>query len=227
MKEFVMMNFDGVIIDSVQVRKERIYSLLEKVGLDPSSEPDFESYMLENWGMENDNLFLMLCAYLGGGHQQYYQMLEVEKNFVSNYSPDFAIVSALGKIKSDVKLGVISSRPTVRFYHLLKVMGIDASLFDFIQTANGSGQLKKTSSEIFSSSLAWAEELCIPRDKVHYLGNTVRHDLIPATQAGINFIGVCSGAATQEDFMNNGLNSSRIVPSFQNLPDYLETHFKR
>jgi len=219
MEKVFLFNFDGVVLDNVQQRLEKIYKLLKIVGLEPDEEEGFRDYLFRNWGTETSQLFLLLCHYLGAGNKKAMKMIEAEKKYFPIFSANKSLISSLPEVKKFSKIGLMTNRGNTSLEWAAKKMGLKLSLFDFIQT--GDNGMPRVLPEFFDPAISWAESQGFSKNEIVHFGNTIHYDLAPAKSAGIDFVGVCSGVASKDDFSVKGLPPKKIV-RLDALPLYLK-----
>jgi len=96
----------------------------------------------------------------------------------------------------------------------LRMLDIDLDMFFIIQGQEDCKHMKPDP-RVFIPALTILEEEGIIPEEVVYVGDTVDHDLEPTLQyhPQIPFVGMVSGAADKEDFLEAGILKECIIDS--------------
>ncbi len=106
---------------------------------------------------------------------------------------------------SGKRLGVITATSRQSFEHDISTLGIDISLFGYVQTQDDT-KYHKPDPKVFERTLKWLDKNHIGKKEVLYIGDGL-HDMHAALGASFEFIGTGTGLVTTEEFHNNGVQA--------------------
>lgn len=222
-KQVFVFDLDGTLVDTTHVGFRKININLSRLGLRTVS----EEFLRQHWGKKAHELFLIVCKKVGATVTQYEDFCQHDKIMLDEYSHNEEINSALLKLKgANVPIGLITSRSTESLKLLTDKINFDLSMFDFKQTLNDH-HFYKPHGKVFDPLIYWTKQNGFNDHNLTYFGDTVDYDLA-ATRAArkpIRFVGVVSGVNTKEEFLNAGVLNEDIIPSFEELPSYINSRF--
>lgn len=126
--------------------------------------------------------------------------------------------------KKNLLLGIITSRRYQELPGILEQVGLDVSLFDYVEAHDHNGY-GKPDPRVFNNLKKALEEKGIKSGESVYVGDAI-YDYQAASGADINFIAFINGAYSEEDFIDAGLDTGLIVKSFNELPGVLAEEFQ-
>ena len=120
--------------------------------------------------------------------------------------------------KAGLLVSLLTSRDKKTLFLHLNDVKIPIDIFFFVQSPNGYS-LQVTELKTFEPTIKQFEQIGIPKEKLVYVGDT-RFDLYAARASEIKFIGVLTGAATKQEFKEQGVQN--ILESIADLPEFLD-----
>ncbi len=216
-------DFDGVIINNTITGFNRMNLILHDLELLPVS----HEFLRARWGMRVNDLCAEICHALGATFGDLERFQEaVKKAHVQQLAIDCRLRDVLSVLsKFGFSLAIITSRDSSSLKFCLNKIGLDAQLFDFIQTISDHDK-HKPQAEVFDPLLAWANNHGLAARDITYFGDTIQYDFQAVKNAReqgnlLEFIGVASGVNTVAEFMAAGLNKDDVVTSQSMLSYYL------
>lgn len=126
--------------------------------------------------------------------------------------------------KKNILLGIITSRRYKELPGILKKVGFNVSLFDYVEAHDHNGY-GKPDPRVFDNLKKALEEKGIKSEESVYVGDAI-YDYQAASGAGLNFVAFINGAYSEEDFIDAGLDKDLTIKSFDGLPEILVEEFK-
>lgn len=212
----LILDFDGTLLNSFNKSVKKHQELAEALDLRVPRKSEFRKAWLKGLPMremikkfwpENYKLF----------RQEYSKIYHKFK-----YRSFPGVIETLNKLKRDCLLIIASSRPNDHFYKRAEEAKIDLKIFFEIQLLEDT-PYQKPDHRIYNRILKKLEKRRIKKQNVVCVGDTLA-DYEAARGAGLNFVGVLTGAATKKDFLKAGLSPRDIVQSVYNLPRYLNLY---
>ncbi|OGE30931.1 hypothetical protein A2631_04595 [Candidatus Daviesbacteria bacterium RIFCSPHIGHO2_01_FULL_44_29] len=153
--------------------------------------------------------------------EEYYKFID-QADFVVKPFP-YAI-EILKKISRQYKvMGVVSSSPRRGFNKTVSRFFSDApEVFTFICMADDC-QFHKPDPRVFDPAFSELDKKGIEENDVLFIGDGMS-DLLAAKARGIDFVGLLSGFATKEQFIEAGLSEKKILNGLTDLPNYLNKY---
>lgn len=240
----VLLDFDGVILDSWPIAINLIKYFADKFGW-PISEAD-EEKIRKNWGHRGEKIFKLAFS---GKNKDFYQefykkwinkereILESEKSFHKNMPIIEGVIEALCFLKKKGMIcGLITNRSANLFPSSPEINKVLEKL-DFIQTVDaGEIQLHKNhlisnffkpDIGAFDCSIKYLKKKGIKPEEITLVEDSLI-SINPVKGRGLIFVGVCSGPIdTTEKWQEWGkLKPKNILNSIADLPEWLEKHNK-
>ena len=236
MNKLILFDFDGVILDSWQTGYEIICQIADCAGIQKPK----RNFVRKNWGATGLNLIQSVFPDYTFIEQK--RMQELFKNF--NNQPlenrikimEYSAETLIGLKNTGNKIGLCTNRSFRLKEHLEKLNGVE---FDIILSCDNPAvadkqkllicenhflaKFPKPDKRFFEQALNLAEKLDIAKEKIFFIGDTLV-DFEGARNAGINFIGVLTGAVNTKKrwWKWGGLESIFIVNSIADLPRLLD-----
>jgi len=203
----VMFDFDDTLVGT-RVPIWRLHRHIAKAHYGVDLE---EEILLKHWGQP---IRVLVEHYYGATDIDAALALVKQEtvNFPKKTFPQAA--PALRKLNRAGKiLGIVSASHLSILKHDMDRAGIPADIIDYIQTSEDT-PVHKPNPAVFDPMLAWAHTRGIDAREILYIGDGIQ-DMIAATKAGMNFIGVTTGLATREDFLSHGSASIADLSELQ------------
>ncbi len=233
---FLIFDYDGVIVDNTLHGHRRINLILAELGLLPVP----ASILRKNWGKKLEDIFTSISKFshlkendLAYLKKRYCGLDEVQDSNLHS-SLDKNLVNTLALLrKHGCLIGIVTSRDKASLEKDTNRIGLDVSIFHYIQTASD-WPAHKPDGNVFKPLNDWVHENTSNSTETHtadnqilYFGDTINTDYAAVKNAcsdfaPIKFVGVCSGVNTFEEFIEAGLNETEIVPSHDCLNYYLK-----
>ncbi|MBU4331938.1 HAD family hydrolase [Patescibacteria group bacterium] len=214
--EAVLFDADGVILDSLdgaywgQNRAVEILEKTERQGFLPKSAEELREF----WRTHQRYREGVEALWPGIDFSRYIELYyrDVFPKEEVSFFPD--VIEVLAWLREQALfLGIVTSRDRKSFNLKSKKAGLPLDLFDYIQTSEDY-KACKPEPEVFDKVLALLRSQDITPDKVVYVGDST--DDFYATRlkpVPINFVGVLTGIATREDFLEAGVPEKCLVES--------------
>ena len=211
----LILDFDGVIIDSTEqsIQEHQRFAQLKGYPV-----PDYEQ-LRQLWGLPWINITMAIWP------------ISIAKSFMEEYIKDYMksgvknrdflfpnALSSLAKLKeAGLLISLLTSRDQETLALHLNNAAIPSDIFFFIQAPNGYS-LQGPEPKTFRPTLEQFERIDIAKENLVYVADTL-YDLQAAQAAQIKFIGVPTGAATEKEFKEAGVQN--IIESIADLPSFL------
>ncbi len=114
--------------------------------------------------------------------------------------------------QSGMTLGLITATMRVSLEYDFATLNIMKSYFDYTQTEEDS-EFHKPDPRVFDPLKPWLAEKGLSPHDVLSVGDSL-NDMRAAKEAGFQFIGVCTGLVTREDFKEHGVD---VLDSLRDL----------
>ncbi|ODS41895.1 MAG: hypothetical protein MSIBF_00590 [Candidatus Altiarchaeales archaeon IMC4] len=202
----VIFDVDGTLIDSVEMIWEKHKKIAGLLGLKVPSKRGFLSKVGKPWET--------IIRELWPGIKPHEFMDFYRENVSYLLIPAVDGTSeTLQSLKKNYRIAIMTSKDSQTLFRHLLDAGIDKSVFDIIHHENSLRNHKPHPDALFQV----CEELGIKPQEAVYVGDSVI-DAQCAISAGVNFIGVLTGAADKEDFEKLGVKS---VGSIKDVPGFI------
>lgn len=191
---YIFLDVDGVILDSIQYYLNLIRSVAEALGADPAIEEEFYRHRLgvklEHWMPQiipSENHDKMIPLFL---------MSNQDAVFDRDVFPLIeGTFEALGVLKKqEKKICLISAKRRAAMDVMLKSHELDGYV-DFSVSGDDVRNYKPDPEGIMRAM----DYFCAPPNKVVFIGDSL-HDMGAAANAKIDFIGVTSGVCSEDDW---------------------------
>lgn len=213
----VVFDFDGTLIDSLTALIPVVQHVAKTLGLHV---PSFEE-IRPLWGFDPDLLIGTLWPTVDA-RAFHTAWKEHERTHQLHCPPYPGAIAAIRRLRDREKVTVLHTNRGVNLTERMRDAGFDASLFDFVQPrldgvppkpdVRALGRVLAHLAEVFG--IAPPETTCVVSDQVH--------DANMALACGCRFIGVLTGAATEEDFAPLHTRGIIVVPSIADVPSALD-----
>ena len=214
----VIFDADGVIINSFMAAFKRHCEIATELGLTPPSLQIFRQHFGKEWKQDFLNALAMELNWPAGGVDKFIEeYIKDYHNF--NYPPMPKAKEVLTALSQQgIKLAIISNRQRATLNLRFNRAGIDQNLFFQILTPENV-KFRKPDPRVFDSLLRELKQKNIAPTEVVYVGDTVKYDLAAAKNhtPPLHFIGITSGAATTEEFLQAGLPKKFIISSLEEI----------
>ncbi len=218
MIKVVILDVDGVIIDSFKAALNRHCEIAKKLGLTPPSLQIFRQHFGKEWKQDFLNALASELNWPAGGVDKFIEeYIKDYHNF--NYPPMPKAKEVLTALSQQgIKLAIISNRQWATLNLRLNRAGINQNLFFLILTPENL-KFRKPDPRVFDHLLRKLKQKNITTTQVVYVGDTVTYDLAAAKNhtPPLHFIGITSGAATKEEFLQAGLEEKFIISSLEEI----------
>lgn len=219
----IIFDFDGVILDSTKIGMKRHIEAAKELNI---KEPSIK-LQKEHWGGVWKTGFLnAIASVLGWTNQEKaeFKKLNIKKAIATKYKPIPELNNTLNELhKKGIILTIVSSRNFESMRDRLKEIKIAIKIFDFIQTRDRY-EVTKPDPRVFNPALDELKKRGIIPNQIVSVGDTINYDCKSAKDhvPKIQFIGITSGAATKQEFIDAGVNSKLIIESVAELPKALK-----
>ncbi len=186
MEKLFLFDFDGVIVDSLDVYERRVRLCLEKMDSDiVQSRADFLALFEDNFYEAIEKKGVDVRAFMNES-----KALPIEDDY-EHMIPFAPMLPVLDRLKIDHILVVISSNISNIIYDILTKYRYDALFQDVLGTESGFSKLDKIrkAMKIFQSS----------EEETYYIGDTVG-DMKEARLAGVKTVAVTWGWHDKDRF---------------------------
>lgn len=218
-KRILAFDWDGTILKSTEIGFKKVEDTLKALNLKcPPRE-----FLKKHWGMEANELFKLLLKECGGNGYTFEELCVVHRNFEEAY-PDIHYVEYIfyRLKKAGYKIALITNRSNGSWLKSCKLSNFNPKCFDFVQTKDHF-HIKKPFGRVFGPLINYARRHDIKPEQIIYFGDTIAYDYQATLncEPPIDFIGVCSGVNTKEEFIAAGLSPDRIIGSYEDVFVYL------
>ena len=211
----IIFDLDGVILDSIELSILNVQAIARRQGLRvPNRDELTESFGLF-WAEAAKKLWHGCNPEKIKG-----DVIKINKSrrypFIANVIPAMYQLKKAGFI-----LTILTNRENKTFfYHTKNTAVLDNKLFRLIQRPDNN-PFKKPDPKAFDQTLSFLQKFNISKRQVVFVGDTI-YDAQAAQAAQIEFIGVLTGAATEERFKK--LNVKYIIKSAADLPKFIQSN---
>lgn len=208
-KKLFIFDFDGVLVDSVEVT---FCSIINAAKLVQVKTPSFQ-LLRENWGVSFErDLFPKLAKELSWTFMQQGHVLRcfLESNEKLIYPLPEHLFDFLNQLKAEKKdLAILSNRTLETLIYRSHQHEIDLEIFKHLVCANNG--LAKPNPKVFD--YFW-EKGYKPKEAV-FIGDSIKYDLEAAKnhKPEIDFLAVSSGLHSKSEFKQFGLKDYEILDS--------------
>lgn len=219
-RNLLVFDFDGVLVDNTVLGYQETNQIFAELGLPPIP----TNFLRKHWGKQADDLALAFCGY----HRQatdenlaYFKNRFREINIGATLDKDL-FGSLISLPAFGFFTGIITSRGKADLKKYAEEIGLDLSIFYYIQTIDDH-LCHKPNGHVFDPLIHWAGCRNLTPDKIAYFGDTINYDYaaVKNSRKPIKFIGVCSGVNTYQEFEDAGLEETEIISSHDVLSFYL------
>lgn len=220
-RNLLVFDFDGVIVDNTHLGYKKTNQILAELGLSPIP----TGFLRKHWGKQANDLALTFCGY----HRQataknlaYFRNRVREINIGAILDRDL-FGSLISLPQFGFLTGIITSRDKADLKKHAQEIGLDLSIFHYIQTIDDH-LCSKPNGHVFDPLIHWAGCRNLTSANIAYFGDTINYDqaAVKNSRKPIKFIGVCSGVNTYKEFEDAGLNETEIISSHDVLSFYLK-----
>lgn len=214
MKEIVIFDADGVLVDSVERSLATLCGIISRHDLDPNY-----NLIVKNWGHSFGDFLIPLLAEAGSWPE--YKKLLVLKDAGDYFEnavfrgPNNLGEKLIALKESGRDIGIITNRNLKMLEKALNDLSIDSGLFNYLHSAD-SGILKPDP-QVFEHIFRYH-----PNYSVTFIGDSIICDLPAAynCQYKVDFIGITSVIHKREDFLLAGVPEKMIYDS---VIDFIDT----
>lgn len=196
--KMILFDFDGTLNNSTKPNIDHIIAKMKRLHLHLPS----HDFIRRLWGKPYKEVMSEIqnhCHWSEEDLQKYFNDIDpTEEGAYPFLGIDNLIFALYAK---GVVLGIISNRCD-SLYSLIERCKINCAYFEIIQNLKGC-DFHKPDPRVFEKSIELAKILQIKKDEILYVGDTLI-DYEAAVYAGINFIGITSGATTKKEFVLHG-----------------------
>lgn len=235
MDKLILFDLDGVLLDSWEPGLQVVCQLADSAGV---KQPK-RNFIRKKWGHTGIRLIQSIFPDLIYEKQEILRELFREFNN-QPLEEEIKIVEhsaeTLIGLKQANKIGLCTNRSFRLKEHLKKLEKVE---FDIILSCDNPAEKQKVlisenhflskfskpDQRFFEPALEFAKKQNIEKEKIFFVGDT-QVDLEGARNAGINFIGVMTGAINTKKrwWKWGGLESRFVVNSVADLPKWFETN---
>ena len=218
-KKVLIFDWDGTLLNSTESGYKKVEKTLEKLGIMPPP----REFLKKHWGMRADKLINLILQVTKNHNISYNDFNDTYYLVEEKYPSIEEVYEILISLKNfGYKIGLITSRTSESWLKCCSIINFNTKCFDFTQTINHFPH-HKPSGRVFGPLLNWTKSHGYMPNDVVYFGDTVSYDLKATRDSNpsIDFVGVSSGVNSKEDFLDAGVNASRIINSYEELPPFL------
>lgn len=211
----ILFDFDGTLNNSTKPNIDHIIAKMKRLHLHP---PSYD-FVRRLWGKPYKEVMKEIqnnCHWSEGDLQKYFNDIDPTDEGAYPFPGVDNLIFALHA--KGVVLGIISNRCD-SLHFLIERCKINYAYFEIIQNLKGC-DFHKPDPRVFEKVMALASILEIKKEQILYVGDTLI-DYEAAILAGINFVGITSGATTKEEFVLAGQFYKYICNSPVGIRDIL------
>ncbi len=210
----LIIDFDGVILDSFTCSKNNILKVATKLNLPFPKETDFINY----WGKEWSSFLLSVWPNIDVKlFNKTFNAMNLHQERIPSIE---GAVQVLKDLSKKYYLAMVTNRGWDTLSKKAKDIDLDLSLFQFVQAFEDT-PFEKPDSRVFNKLLLKMSKM--KETKAIFVGDTVHDfgacDVIPE----IDFIGVLTGPTKKETFLSLGVREDNLLLSIKELPFWLKS----
>lgn len=203
----ILFDFDGTLDNSTKSTIDYIIAKMRRLHLHA---PSYD-FVRRLWGKPYKEVMSEIqnhCRWSEEDLQKYFSDIDVSLEKISPFPGIDNLIFTLHE--KGVVLGIISNRGD-SLSSIIERCNINIHYFDIIQNLKGC-DFHKPDPRVFEKSIELAGILEIEKEQILYVGDTLI-DYEASMGAGIKFIGITSGATTEEEFVREGLFQECVFDS--------------
>lgn len=221
--EIFIFDYDGVMVDNTTVGINNLITIARNcVGQIPYS------FIQKHWGLRPMEMFGAIQKHLNLKDEEVKLLCRHFKENYTRYEVNQNLIQTIDALRRNNRFtGLITSRTKKSLQDICQQLNFPLRVFNFIQTADDC-QYVKPDGRVFRPLLAEARRRSVTPAKIVYIGDT-RYDYqaVLSSKSALKFIGVLSGASTEEDFIPNkeAKNNGVMVLDYAKLAHHLDQVF--
>jgi len=209
----IIFDLDDTLWRTCHVSYDRHVTMAKKLGLRVPEESEFRSI----WGMtwQREVATLWPEQPFDSYREAYVKEFEADEYPLhdgANEAVEFAK-------QKNLFLGIVTSRDRQSIAPRSKQNGFRLDLFDFVFTADDT-PVHKPDPRVFEHPLKLLADKGVSAEETLYVGD-LAIDYLAAKGNGMPFIGVLSGFAEEQDFLDAGLAPDFLLPDVSFLSEFL------
>ena len=217
----IIYDFDGVLLDSTKTSGKRFLEAAEKIGLPINDEARNRAATVSKVGAAiakkiwpNADLDALYRAWE-----------EIDLAYDFKLCP-----GAIGILEyarhCHYQQSVLSNRATETLEPLMRKLNVERFMLARWACAR-TAFLKPDPRSAEPLISIYQKKACISRNELLFVGDSATHDWPVARETGAKFVGVLTGADTEDELLAAGVPHKNIIASVAELPDWLERHDRR